>query len=136
MKKRLAALSLAGALAALLMVGCSSENEAMETKSYSCDIGDVSGIVIDAHDRTVNVKASETDTISITYCESDKEYYEMSVSGDKILSMTAESDKSWFDFIGSKVSSDFQAITVEVPADQLSSLSISTTNGDVVLPSL
>ena len=51
-------------------------------------------------DRAVEVVRSQDAQVHIQYAENSKEYYEISVSDDQVLTMTSASDKAWTDYVG------------------------------------
>lgn len=76
---------------------------------------EISEICIDVRDRQVEVTRSADEQIHIYYYESNKEYYDISVSEDNVLNMAAVNDKEWTDFIGKKASLDVRKILLQVP---------------------
>ena len=114
-------------VSALAAVGC-SDDQAFEAKSYSSGGEAVKSIVIDVEDRAVEVLASEDGQVHIEYSESEKEFYNISVSESGELTMTYETDKDWTDFIGTKPDAQYRTIKISVPGGLLSDLSIKTTN--------
>lgn len=127
-------------LAVLLLVGslsaCSDEGSRFEAKSYTPEGAEVSGIDIQVTDREILVVPSEDGQFHIDYAESEKEFYDISVSDSGILTMVSKSDKEWTDYIGVSQSADANQITVQVPDTALSTLALSTTQEDISLPAL
>ena len=119
----------------LVLVGCSSSDEPFEEKSYTPDT-QVNGINIDVEDRMIAVSLSQDEQIHIIYSENSKEYYDISISDGNVLTMTSESNKSWTDYIGVKPAAENRKISLQVPDDLLDTLTLSTTNEDISLPSL
>ena len=97
---------------------------------------EISGIDIQATDRQIQVIPSDDGKIHIDYAESAKEFYDISVSDSGVLTMVLKSDKEWTDYIGVNKSSGADAITVQIPDTALATLSLSTTQEDISLPTL
>lgn len=113
--------------ACLALTGCSSESEPFEAKSYTPDVP-VRGIELDVRDRAVEVTISEDQHVHIEYSENSKEYYDIAVSEDSILTMTGASDKD--------LSDEDRKISIQIPDSMLDSLAISTTNEDISLEAM
>lgn len=119
----------------LLLCGCESDGESFARQAYTPD-GAVREIQIDARDRKIEVKPSEDDQVHLVYYESDKEFYEISNAGNKLV-MTAQNDKTWQDYFGSKAAgAGSRTIELRVPAAGMASVDLKTTNEDIVLTSL
>ena len=119
------------------LFACSDEGNTFETKSYTAPDGvEISGIDIQATDRQIQVIPSDDGKIHIDYAESAKEFYDISVSDSGVLTMVLKSDKEWTDYIGVNKSSGADAITVQIPDTALATLSLSTTQEDISLPTL
>lgn len=131
MKKQIAILT-SLLLGTALLTGCSDNAGVFEAKSYTAAAEEISDINIDVRDRKIEVALSEDDRIHIEYSESDKEYYNISVS-DGIMTMTAEADKKWTDFIGKNASAQVRKIFIAIPDELINSLKLSTTNEDIFL---
>ena len=50
--------------------------------------------------------------------------------------MAAKTDKNWTDYFGGKADAANRKILLRIPSGLLSSLTLSTTNGDLLLPAL
>lgn len=135
MMKKIIAFTLCLALSSFALAGCSGESEPFEEKSYTPDV-QVSGINLDVRDREIEVSLSEDEQIHIQYSENDKEYYDISVSDENVLTMVNASNKEWTDYIGGKPSAEDRKIVLQVPDTLLDNLTLSTTNEDVSLPAL
>lgn len=122
-------------LATVLLTGCSEADAPFAEKSYTPE-DTVTGIHLDVRDRQVEVLSSEDGQIHIDYYESSEEGYEIAISQDHILTMTAKSQKEWTDFIGAKAPAAVRRITLQLPQALLDQLWISTTNGDIRLSPL
>lgn len=133
--KKIIAFTLCLALSSFALAGCSGESETFEEKSYTPDV-QVSGINLDVRDREIEVSLSEDEQIHIQYSENDKEYYDISVSDENVLTMVNASNKEWKDYIGGKPSAEDRKIVLQVPDTLLDNLTLSTTNEDVSLPAL
>lgn len=115
------------------LTGCSNENNTLSPKSYTLGSDQITGVCIDVRDREIEVVASADGYIHIDYYENEKEYYTISVSEDHVLTMTAETDKDWTDYIGGKAASGSREITLQIPDETLLTLQLSTTNEDIAL---
>jgi DUF4097 and DUF4098 domain-containing protein YvlB len=126
----------AALLLAISLTGCSDEGETFETKSYTPEETDITGIDIQATDRKIVVVLSGDGQFHIDYAESAKEFYDLSVSENGILTMVQKSDKEWADYIGGSKSAGADQITIQIPDTTLSTLTIRTTKEDISLPTL
>ena len=135
MKKR-SVFTLVLMLVSTLLALHAAADESFAAKTYTPAEAGVTAIHIDVRDRSIEVSPSADGQIHIDYWESDKEFYTFSVSDDHVLTITAANSKTWRDFFGAKPSGDFQKISLQVPDFLLSSLSIKTTNRDVLLHAL
>lgn len=117
------------------LAGCSNNSEPFEEKTYTPDT-QISEINLDVRDREIEVALSEDEQIHIQYSENSKEYYEIAVSDENVLTMTSTSDKEWTDYIGGKASAENRKILLQIPDALLENLTLSTTNEDVSLPVL
>lgn len=133
--KKIISLALCLVLGSFVLAGCSNNSEPFEEKSYTPDT-QVSEISLDVQDRAIDVSLSEDDQIHIQYSENSKEYYEISVSDEHVLTMTSASDKEWTDYVGTKTSAEHRVISLQVPDALLEHLTLSTTNEDISLPAL
>lgn len=120
----------------ILFAGCSKNEQAFAQKSYDADGTKIEEINIDVRDRQIDVSVSADNQIRIAYSESDKEYYDITVSDDNVLTMTFVQNKEWSDFIGKKATDENRKITLEIPDALLKSLKLSTTNEDIKLTAL
>lgn len=118
------------------LTGCAKDVETLAQKNYTAEGKEITGICIEARDRQIEVMLSPDNQIYIDYFENDKEFYDISVSDNHTLTMTAASDKEWTDYIGGKSAAGFRKISLQVPNGLLSSLKISTTNENISLPAL
>lgn len=122
-------------LSSFVVSGCGSSDEPWEEKSYTPDM-QIHEINIDVRDREIEVSLSDDDQIHIMYYENSKEYYDISVSDNAVLSMTSESNKEWTDFIGGKPAAENRKIRLQVPDTLVENLTLSTTNEKVTLSSV
>ena len=122
-------------LSAFLLAGCSGDSEPFEEKSYTPDTP-VTEVHLDVEDREVEVSRSEDDQVHIQYFENSKEYYDISVSDEAVLTMTSASNKEWTDYIGGKPSDENRKILLQIPDAMLDTLTLSTTNEEISLPAL
>lgn len=133
--KKIIAFTLCLALNSFALTGCSGESEPFKEKRYTPD-KQVSGINLEVRDREIEVSLSEDEQIHIQYFENDKEYYDISVSDENVLTMVNTSSKEWTDYIGGKSSAENRKILLQIPDTLLDNLSLSTTNENVSLPAL
>lgn len=133
--KKIISLALCLVLSGFVLAGCSSSSEPFEEKTYTPDTA-VSGIELNVEDREIEVSLSPDEEVHIAYSENSKEYYEISVSDDQVLTMTSASNKEWTDYIGSKPAAEDRKISLQVPDALLETLTLSTTNENVTLPDL
>ena len=117
------------------LTGCSNSSEPFEEKSYIPDT-QISEINLDVRDREIEVTLSEDGQVHILYSENSKEYYDISVSDENVLTMTSASNKEWTDFIGGKASAEDRKIVLQIPDTLLENLTLSTTNENISLPAL
>lgn len=131
--KKYAVLTVSATLAAAMFTGCSADNDAFAQKSYTSDTENITAICIDVRDRQIEVTSSADEHIHLNYYESNKDFYDISVSNDHILTIVSETDKEWADFIGKKTDEDYRTISLQIPDNVLESLDISTTNEDITI---
>ncbi len=79
---------------------------------------------------------SEDEQVHIQYSENSKEYYDIYVSDENVLTMTSASDKKWTDYIGVKPSAKDRKISLRIPDTLLENLTLSTTNENITLSAL
>lgn len=123
-------------LGTVCFIGCANNDEAFTEKSYTAEIEQITEVSIDVRDRQIEVTTSADDQIHIDYFENSKEFYDISVSEDRVLTMTAASQKEWTDYIGAKSASGSRNISLQLPDALLTTLKLSTTNEDISLPAL
>ncbi len=120
----------------VMLTGCSNQEEPFTDKNYTSGDEQILGVVLDVRDRQIEVLPSEDQQVHIDYSENSKESYELTVSEDHVLTMTAVSDKEWTDYIGEKAPASARKITVQLPDTLLQTLQISTTNEDISVTDL
>lgn len=118
----------------LALTGCSGSKNEFRAESYAADGAQINSISIDVRDREIEVSDSSDSQIHINYAESSKEYYDIIVSDENVLTMTVRENKQWTDYIGSKAPADARKISLQIPNTLMSSLTLATTNEDVSLP--
>lgn len=123
-------------IALTALTGCTNNEEEFTPKSYEAEVEEVTEVCIDVRDRQIEVMPSADNQIHIDYFENSKEYYDISITGDQVLTMTAKSDKGWTDYIGGKPASGSRKISLQLPDGLLSVLSLSTTNEAISLAPL
>lgn len=133
--KKIISLALCLILGSFILSGCSNNSEPFEEKSYTSDT-QIHEINLDVQDREIEVSLSEDEQVHIQYSENSKEYYDISVSDDNVLTMTSASDKEWTDYIGVKPAAEDRKISLQVPDALLENLTLSTTNEDITLSAL
>lgn len=134
--KRFIVLILSVLFVMTLFAGCSNDAGNFEPKNYTQEDTQIKGVAIDVQDREIQVSLSSDALIHIDYFESDKEYYDLFVSDDGILTMTSENNKEWTDYFGGSTPSEVNRISLQVPESLLSSLTLRTSKEDITLPSL
>ena len=90
--KKIISLVLCLMLGSFILSGCSNSGEPFEEKSYTPDT-QISEINLDVQDREIEVSLSEDEQVHIQYSENSKEYYDISVSDENVLTMTSASNK-------------------------------------------
>ena len=117
------------------LAGCSDNSQPFEEKNYTSDT-QINGVTLDVQDREIEVSLSEDEQVHIQYFENSKEYYDISVSDENVLTMTSASNKEWTDYIGVKASAENRKIFLQIPDALLENLMLSTTNEDIKLSAL
>ena len=117
-----------------LLCGCSGSSD-FEAKCYVSD-GPVSGVFIDVRDREINVSLSDDELVHIDYFENEDESYEITISDDGILNMTANNKEGISRFFGAKSYNGQNKIMLQLPSDTLASLEIRTTNENIFADSV
>lgn len=132
--KRLTALFIASTsfVLAFALTGC-NYGDTFTQQAYSSGDSKIDAVAIDVSDREIEVSVSDDSQVHIDYFESEKEYYELSISENNLLKMDFLQNKEWSDFIGTKPKSDFRKISLKIPQALLSNLTIITTNGKISL---
>ena len=119
-----------------ILSGCSTEQINFTEKNYTADSSQIQTIEIDTADRKIDIELSDDNQIYIDYFESEQEFFNITVSDDRTLTMSYDTNKQWTDYIGFNAPLQTRTIRVRIPQSLLSSLTIKTTNEDVTLPSL
>lgn len=96
--KKISLLVLCAALGSFVLSGCLDKGEPFEKKSYTPDAL-IKEVNIDVRDRKIEVSLSEDEQVHIEYSESGKEYYDISVSNENVLTVTSAENKEWTDYI-------------------------------------
>lgn len=133
--KKFVSLVLCLALGSFILSGCSNNSEPFEEKSYTSDTP-IHEIHLDVQDREIEVSLSEDEQVHMQYSENSKEYYDISVSDENVLTITSASDKEWTDYIGGKPADEDRKISLQIPDALLENLTLSTTNEDITLSAL
>ena len=127
MKKLTGVVSVLAGFTFVFTFGSCSDGGDFTAKSYSTS-ENVQAITVEATDREIEIGISEDDTVYIDYDENEKEYYDISLSENDELTIKLVLDKEWTDFIGTKPSEEFRKISLKVPDELLSDISVTTTN--------
>ena len=133
--KKMVSLALCLGLSLSILSGCSDNSEPFAEKSYTPD-AQVREIRIEVEDREIAVSPSGDGQVHMQYAENSKEFYDISVSDDGVLTMTSASDKAWTDYVGVQSSDEGRKISLQVPDAMLENLTISTTNEDITVSGL
>ncbi|MBN1047028.1 hypothetical protein DVW08_17000 [Clostridium botulinum] len=120
----------------MLFAGCSNNSAEFTAQSYVSENTEITAVNIDVRDRAIEVSLSTDNQVHIDYFESDKESYNILVSDDHVLTMTAANNKDWTDYIGGKSSAGARKISLQLPDSLLSALTLTTTNNDIQLSEL
>lgn len=135
--KRWYVVCVAAVLGLATLTGCSSgEGDTFTQRQYTAQGSEVKAVVIDVRDRQIEIVPAGDGQLVLDYAESEKEGYAITLSDEGTLSVTGRMDKGWLDYIGGKAPEEYRTLRLAVPADALSSLTVSTTNGDITLPAL
>ncbi len=133
--KKMISLGLCLTLGSFVLTGCSNNSEPFEEKSYTSETT-IQEINLDVRDREIEVSLSPDDQVHIQYSENSKEYYEISVSDENVLTMVSASNKEWTDYIGGKPAEEDRKISLQIPDALLENLTLSTTNENITLSAL
>lgn len=133
--KKINLLALCFLLGGFVLAGCLNNGAPFEKKTYTPNT-QIKEIILDVRDREIEVLLSQDGQVHMQYSESSKEYYDISVSDEKVLTMSSASDKAWIDYIGGKPPAENRKILLQIPDAFLEDLTLSTTNGNITLPAL
>lgn len=133
--KKIISLALYLIMSGFVLAGCSNPSEPFEKKSYTPNT-QIDEIHLDVQDREIEVLLSEDEQIHIQYFENSREYYNISVSGENVLTMVSANNKEWTDYIGVKPYAGDRKISLQIPDTLFESLTLSTTNEDISLSAL
>lgn len=123
-------------IATACLTGCTANQETFTGKNYSAEAEAITGVTIDVRDRQIDVTLSSDNQIHIDYFENSKEFYDISVSDDHVLTMTAVNQKEWTDYVGGKPDAAGRIISLQLPDAHVTSLNLATTNETISLPAL
>lgn len=124
------------ATTAVLLTSCSSQPSGeVKEQIYTAASSDVSEINLSVKDRAIEILPSTDGEIHITYFENNKEFYELDLDENKVLTMQSASDKELGDFFGLSGDS-MSAIKLELPSPLPCNLVISSTKNDIKLPEI
>jgi len=130
--KKYISLTLCLVLCGLALAGCAG-GEPFEAREYTAGAAQVQQVCLDVSDRQIQVQASQDGQIHISYFENSEEAYDISLSGEQVLTMTNAASQN---YIGVKPAAENRTIVLQVPSEHLKSLTISTTNEDISLSAL
>ena len=122
--------------AGAVITGCSAKDSDFQQKYYTAESLTVRNIEIDVTDRKILLSPSPDDRVHIRYYESEKEYYSIDLLEENTLKISCKTNKEWLDYIGSKPDVLYHTVELMIPDGMLSSLKITTTNEDLLLPAL
>lgn len=115
----------------LALSGC-AKNENYAQKSYCSDGIEIQSVVIDVSDRQLEISASEDNNVYIEYFDGEKEYLDVTVSKESVLTVKCVYDKKWTDFVGvKKFEAKYRSIKIRVPDGITGAFTAHTTNGDI-----
>ncbi len=134
--KKIILLVLYLAVGSFALMGCSTSNEPFTQKEYTADVSQIEEIGIDVRDREIDVSISEDNQIHLVYFENSKETYDITVSDENTLTVTSANNKDWTDYVGTKPSAENRKISLQIPNALINTLTLSTTNENISLPSL
>lgn len=134
--KKMMSLFICITVGSAFLTGCSDTGETFTKKSYTAEDTQITELNMDVRDRQIEVTLSPDNQIHIDYFENSKEYYDLTVSDDHVLTMTAASDKDWTDYIGGKSAAEARKISLQLPDALMTKLNLSTTNETISLPAL
>ena len=92
--KRIISLVCCALLSVFAMGGCADNGEPFSPKTYTADGAQIKSISIDVRDRRIEVSPSEDHQIHIDYFENDKEYYDISVSDESVLTIRPQTARN------------------------------------------
>ncbi len=135
MKKTILFLIVAALLPFSALFGACSGGGTFTARNYDSGDAEITALCVDAEDRTVEGGISDDGRIHIDCAESEKEFYDISLSGSE-LTVKLVFDKDWTDFIGTKPAKEYRTIKIRVPLDGLTRLDVKTTNEAITVSSL
>lgn len=93
------------------------------------DAGKITDVYAKDINNHVEIVSSNEDTVSITYFDSEKEHYNISVSGGR-LSVAYEEKRPWYMYLFNWNMKTY-TLTLHVPESMLTTLNAATTNGNL-----
>lgn len=132
--KRLTILSVAiiSLLLAYTLTAC-NHGEIFTEQAYSSGESKINAIAIYVQDRKVEVSVSDDNQVHLDYFDSKKEYFDISISENNLLTMKFLQNKEWWGFIGTKPKMELRKISLKIPQNLLSSLTVITSNENISL---
>lgn len=124
------------AITMVIVSGCSNQSSVeVKEEQYSTSSSDISEINISVKDRAIEILPSSDGEIHITYSQNDKEFYQIGLDNNGVLTMQSASNKELSDFFGLKGDS-MRSIKLEVPNPLPCDLVISSTKNDINIPEI
>lgn len=117
-----------------LAYGCSKKSENIKVKEFSIPSAKINTIEIVLKNIPVNFVISETDTISLSYSQNEKNYFDINEENGTLY-IRSKTEKEFLDYIGFSDNSA-QSLTIEIPAVIQSDFNLKTSNSDIVLPEI
>lgn len=134
MKKLATLLVLLLGVLGLVFGGC-SDGGTFSKKSYSAAENEIEKVTVQVEERELEISASEDNRVHIDYFDGEKEYLTV-VSGNGELTVRLENNKNWTDYFGVKPSAQYRKIKIGIPDNRLAAITVTTTNGDIILTDL
>ncbi len=113
--------------------GCTDEK--FEKKRYDSSDSEVSSIQLDVESMNIQVVQSHDENVHIDYYESESFKFDIT-SDNGILRIFAENNKTFGDYFGVLPDKEFRTIILSIPSQQMTDISVETSNGDIKLEEL
>lgn len=123
------------ALLASAMVGFNwnsfSTSRALEEKSYTYNLSDVSSLTISEVDADLIIVGTDDDRIKIDCQENEDDRYDIQLLGNGNLSINHDRYEQWYKRIGFNFSNQKRTVTVSIPRKFNGDLDTSTMSGEI-----